>query len=242
MDIAQFISNALYHLQTVIYPPRCLICDGDGSKQQDLCDSCALSLPWIKKACTRCALPLPDDSSESLLCGRCLKKKPFFDDSLSLFSFEKEIIGLMHQLKFHDKLSVSRLFGQCLVSAAEQSQDKPDCLLPVPLFEKRLKQRGFNQSIEVCRALEKSWNIPLETKAVKRVRETQSQTGLNAKQRRKNIKSAFEVQGEIHQQHIAIVDDVVTTGSTANELARVLKRHGVKRVSVYSIARAPTKY
>ena len=241
MDITQLFSSAIHQLQHAIYPPRCLICNGTGTNGRDLCDSCEQSLPWIKKACFRCALQLPDDSSEVLLCGRCLKKAPYFDDSLSMFSFEKEIIGLIHQLKFHDKLAVSRLFGNLLADISVMKLDKPDCLLPVPLHKRRLKQRGFNQSIEISRELQKAWRIPIETSLVNRMRETQSQTGLDVKQRRRNIKGAFEVSGLINHKHIAIVDDVVTTGSTVNELARILKRNGVERVSVYSIARAPIK-
>ena len=241
MDITQYFLPVISRLEHLIYPPRCLICDGAGSRHKDLCGPCEQSLPWIKNACIRCALPIADDSAENLICGRCLKKRPYFDDSLSLFSFEKQIVGLMHQLKFHDRLAVSRLFGSWLVDAVVPKMDKPDCLLPVPLHKRRLRQRGFNQSIEISRALKKAWAIPVETKRVRRVRETLSQTGLDAKQRRRNIRGAFEVCDKINYNHVVIIDDVVTTGSTVNELARILKRHGVKKVSVLSIARAPMK-
>lgn len=241
MDITQFLLSITHSLQNIIYPPRCLICDGVGARNRDLCEACGQALPWIKKACSQCALPLPDDVSENLICGRCLKKKPFFDDSVSVFSYEEEIVGLTHQLKFHDNLAVSRLFGSWLVDAVVPKMDKPDCLLPVPLHKRRLRQRGFNQSIEISRSLKKAWDIPVETKLVRRVRETQSQTGLDAKQRRRNIRGAFEVCSKINYNHVVIVDDVVTTGSTVNELARILKRHGVKKVSVFSIARAPIR-
>ena len=241
MDITQLFSSTIHNLVNVIYPARCLVCDGDGNNNRDICDSCEQSLPWIKKACFQCALPLADDASENVLCGRCLKKKPYFDDSRSIFSFEKGIIGLIHKLKFHDKLAISRLLGYWLANTVVTKMEKPDCLLPVPLHNKRMKQRGFNQSIEISRALKKAWEIPLEMDMVRRVRETQSQTGLDVKQRKKNMKGAFEVLGVINYQHVAIVDDVVTTGSTVNELARILKRNGVKKVSIYSVARAPIK-
>ena len=238
MDITRFFSSAIHRLGNILYPPRCLICDGIGTRDQDICEPCERSLPWIKKACFQCALPLADDASSNLLCGRCLKKRPFFDDSMSLFSYEKEVVGLTHQLKYHDKLAVARLFGGWLGDEAVKKFDKPDCLLPVPLYKKRLKQRGFNQAIEISRALKKTWSIPIETYLVKRVRETQSQTGLDAKQRRRNVRGAFEVRAKIEHKHVMIIDDVVTTGSTVNELARLLKRNGVTKVSVCSIARA----
>jgi len=241
MDISTIFLSTIHRLNHVLYPPRCLICNGSGQKGQDLCGPCARSLPWLKHACHQCALPLPDGSGDALICGRCLKKTPFFDSSLSLFSFEKEIVTLIHQLKFHDKLAVSRLLGGLLADTAVRKLDKPDCLLPVPLYKKRLKQRGFNQSIEIARSLAKTWGIPIENDLVVRVRDTQSQTGLDAKQRRKNIKGVFEITGAMKCSHVAIIDDVVTTGSTVNELARILKRGGVKKVSVYSIARATLK-
>jgi len=241
MDITPFLLSIARSLLNIIYPPRCLICDGVGAGNRDLCEACGQSLPWIKKACSQCALPLPDDVNDNLTCGRCLKKKPFFDDSVSVFSYEDEIVGLTHQLKFHDNLAVSRLFGSWLADAVVMKLDKPDCLLPVPLYKKRLKQRGFNQSIEISRALKKAWDVPIETGLIKRIRETQSQTGLDAKQRRKNIRGAFQVCSKINYNHVVIVDDVVTTGSTVNELARLLKRNGVSKVSVCSVARAPFK-
>lgn len=241
MDISPIFLSAIHRIKHVLYPPRCLICNGSGQKGQDLCGPCARSLPWLKHACHQCALPLPDDSGDALICGRCLKKKPFFDFSLSLFSFEKEIVTLIHQLKFHDKLAVSRLLGDLLADTAVRKLEKPECLLPVPLNKKRLKQRGFNQSIEISRSLGKAWDIPLEINLVNRTRDTQPQTGLDAKQRRKNIRGVYEITGAIKYSHVAIVDDVVTTGSTVNELARILKKGGVKKVSVYSIARASAK-
>ena len=114
----------------------------------------------------------------------------------------------------------------------------PDAIVPVPLSSKRLRQRGFNQSIEIARPLAQRWAIPVDTGSVKRIRNTQPQTGLDRKQRRKNIRGAFEIVRNPDVQHVAIIDDVVTTTSTVNELSRVLKTAGVKRVDVWSIARA----
>jgi ComF family protein len=114
----------------------------------------------------------------------------------------------------------------------------PDVILPVPLYKKRLKHRGFNQSTELARPAANTFNISLDRHSIKRVRDTQSQTGLDKKQRRKNIRAAFEIVEPLSAQHVAVVDDVVTTTSTVNELARILKRAGVERVDVWSIARA----
>ena len=108
----------------------------------------------------------------------------------------------------------------------------------MPLYKKRLRQRSVNQSMELARTAANKFNIALDVKSVMRVRDTQSQTGLNKKQRRKNIRAAFEIVEPTNSLHEAIVDDVVTTASTVNELARILKRAGVGRVDVWSIAKA----
>jgi len=250
MDIAHLLKHKLHHLLDLIYPPRCLCCgdvgqkkmrqNGSGDQNLDLCDPCERSLPWLVNACRQCALPLPDDVDGSLSCGRCLKKTPYFDDSISLFSFEGEVVRLIHLLKFHDRLAVSRLLGELLLrTVVQHTAEIPDCILPVPLHKKRLRQRGFNQSIDLARPLAENWGVILDTHSIQRTRETQSQTGLDAKQRKRNIRGAFEVVSATNYKHVAIIDDVVTTTSTVNELARILKSNGVEKVSVYSIARAP---
>lgn len=233
-----------------IYPPRCLLCQQLAEDERDLCNICYQRLPWNKNSCWQCALPLAHDSqaanvegSESkILCGRCQKKRPLFDSSYSLFRYDGEIVQMIHRLKFRQHLVCSRLLGEMLADGLNEilgvTGDVPDCLLPVPLHKKRLRQRGFNQSIELARALSKSLNMSLNINHLIRVRATDSQSGLDAKQRKKNIRGAFELREGFNANHVAIIDDVVTTTSTVNEIARVLKRNGVERVDVYSIARA----
>ena len=116
-----------------------------------------------------------------------------------------------------------------------------DCLLPVPLHKRRLRKRGFNQSSELVRTLAIGLRIPVVLEGVDRVRQTESQTGLDARQRVRNIRGAFSLVPGFNYEHVLIIDDVVTTGSTVNELARLLKKNGVKRVGVLSLARAPMK-
>jgi len=239
MDITSLSTGLLQRLISTVYPPRCVLCGSTGFNDMDICEVCYADLPWIESACTQCALPLAKHSGDQLKCGQCLQKPPVFDRSVSLFSYEKEAVTLIHQLKFNEKLAYSRLLGGMLASALDKNAaELPECILPVPLYKKRLKQRGFNQSIELARPAAKAFNIPLDMQSVIRVRNTQSQTGLDRKQRRKNIRAAFEIVDPISAQHVVVVDDVVTTTSTVNELARLLKRAGVRRVDVWSIARA----
>lgn len=239
MDVTRFPGGLFRRLISTIYPPYCVLCAAPGFDDMDICPACYRNLPWIGSACVQCAIPIPENSDNRLKCGQCLQKPPAFDHSLSLFYYDKEAIRLIHQLKFKQKLVNSRLLGTMLADAIQRhAVALPDCILPVPLHHKRLRQRGFNQSIELARTAAKKFNIPLDVQSVVRLRDTQAQSGLDKKQRRKNIRSAFEIVQPLDAHHVAIVDDVVTTQSTVNELARSLKRAGVKRVDVWSVARA----
>ncbi|PCI06631.1 MAG: phosphoribosyltransferase, partial [Gammaproteobacteria bacterium] len=211
----------------------------------ELCEKCYRSLPFNNIYCVRCALPLADEDNKNTLCGRCIQKLPEYDYAHSVFRYEEDVIGLIHQLKFRDKITYARSFGELLLTAIAPDDDirsaRPDCLLPVPLHPSRLRQRGFNQSIEIARVISKKYAIPIECNAVIRQRRTVSQTGLNAQQRQKNIRGAFAMVKPLQGKHALIIDDVITTGSTVNELSRLLKKNNVERVGVLSIARAPIK-
>ena len=225
----------------LIFPPRCLLCNQPGCDGLDLCAECREKLPWNTSACCCCAIPLAQNvyhEETPVLCGRCQQKRPAFDEVISLFRYEADAINMIHLLKFNQQLAYARLLGMLLVDRVKQQAPLPACLLPVPLHNTRLRARGFNQSTEIARVLSRALALPILLDPVVRVRKTGSQSGLHAQQRRQNIKGAFEIVGEIPFRHVAIIDDVVTTGSTANELARVLKKAGVERVDVYCIARA----
>jgi ComF family protein len=202
-------------------------------------------LPLNDCCCVRCALPLAEEGGAPALCGRCIKKAPVFDYAYSLFRYEDDVIRLVHQLKFAEKITYARSLGELLLLMWQDKSSavgqQPDCLMPVPLHPARLRQRGFNQSIEIARIVSHRLQIPIEYDAVIRQRKTTSQTGLDARQRQRNIRGAFEVVAEIKAKHILIIDDVMTTGATVNELAMVLKKNKVARVGVMSAARAPLK-
>ena len=233
-----------------LFPSRCIICRQTVNQAAvnagiELCVQCYDGLTANSHCCFRCALPLSDEISEQVLCGRCISKLPYFDYVHSLFRYEDAVISLVHQLKFSEKITFSRTLGEMLLSRLQAEmpmlEDRPDCLLPVPLYKSRMRQRGYNQSIEIARIMAKNLQIPIVYDAVLRRRSTESQTGLNAKQRQKNIRGAFEIVQQIKFKHVLIIDDVVTTGSTVNELAKLLKKNSVERVGVLSIARAPVK-
>lgn len=241
-----------------LFPSRCLLCqktivlrsENNNHDNIEICQQCLTTLPYNGNCCDRCAVPLVTEGHGPVYCGRCIKKSPAFDYVYSPLCYENDVIRLVHQLKFNEKITFSRslseMMHKCWVSKTEEKNsadviDILDCLMPVPLYKSRMRQRGFNQSIELSRVISKKLNVPIECNTVNRRRSTESQTGLNITQRRKNIKGAFEVVKKISAKDVLIIDDVMTTGSTVDELARVLKKEGVKRVGVLCLARAPIK-
>ncbi len=239
MDVNQLTVAFFQRLIATIYPPSCVLCGSPGFDQMDICASCYQRLPWIESACSQCALPIGSGTKCPLLCGHCQKEPPAFDHSLSLFSYRDDAIRLVHQLKFEDKLANARLLGLMLATAVTAGpRELPDCIVPVPLHRKRMRRRGFNQSLELARVVGRVCGIPVDRRSILRVRDTQSQTHLNRTQRRQNIRGAFEFREIPGANRVAIIDDVVTTTATVNEMARLLKAAGVKVVHVWSIARA----
>lgn len=227
----------LSQLLNTIIPQFCLLCGDRGQGDRLICPGCENDLPWLNHACAVCAIPLPDNAPE--ICGHCLRKPPAFDQTMALFHYAAPVAKLITGLKFNDRLVNARLLGDLLTkNILLKSEIRPDALLPVPLHRKRLQQRGFNQALELARPLAVAWNIPLLIEPVRRVRATAAQMDLPAEERHRNIRRAFACDMVLPYQHVAILDDVVTTGATANELARLLKQNGVQTVQVFAVARA----
>jgi len=234
-----------------LFPSRCILCNKTISVSVanldiEICEACYYAQPFNNSCCTRCALPLAEGVSENTLCGRCIQQLPEYHYAHSIFRYEDDIVRLVHKLKFSEKITYARSIGEVLFSAFKSNEvlrvEKPDCLLPVPLHTSRLRQRGFNQSIEIARVISEKCNIPMECNSVIRQRNTVSQTSLKARERQRNISDAFSVASDLCGKHVLIIDDVVTTGSTVNELARLLKKNHIERVGVLSVARAEAKH
>lgn len=193
----------------------------------------------LRDTCKQCAIPL-GSSHETLLCGQCLQHPPAVDYTLSLFHYDAPIDYLITQLKFQQQLPYAAILGFLLEKFVLKmaAVDSPDALLPVPLHSNRLVKRGFNQSLEISRPVANTMNLPILLNTVQRQKDTLMQIDLSAKERRENVKNCFKLENVPKYQHIVIIDDVVTTGSTINELAKLLKAAGVEKVGVWSIARA----
>jgi len=203
-----------------------------------VCTPCLEFITPLGFACQRCAYPLPDNTY--LICGHCIKKPPFFDRAYIAYPFEEPLRSLIHQFKYHNGLYLARFLAKLMLNALPESSFTAECLIPVPMHPKRLRQRGFNQAAILTTLLARSLNIPYDlVKCTKNVN-TVPQASLNEAQRRSNLRKAFHC-SDLPFKHVAIIDDLLTTGSTANELAHILKNTGVEQVDIWCCARAVSK-
>ena len=225
-------------IQDYLLPPTCILCGHAGQQGIDLCYPCYTQLVKNSQCCVHCARPLEIPAQLSPLCGHCLSDPQAFDTTYAPFIHHGAMRHLIAGLKFNTDTKNARLLGVLLAQGLKQTPQLPDYLIPVPLHKARYRQRGFNQSIEIARAAGKALQLPVDVHSCIRHRDTPHQTQLTAKQRRSNMKNAFSIVKPIQVSHIAIVDDVMTTGSTVHELAVVLKKAGVARVDVWVCARA----
>lgn len=192
-------------------------------------------IPRLGPACERCAEPLADAAFP--LCGRCIHQPPDFDRAFMPFIFEEPLRSLIHRFKYEQGLFLGALLAHLMQQSWAEMQTKPQCLIPVPMHKKKLQNRGFNQAALLASLLSKKTGIPCALTACKKVLNTLPQATMNREERQANLRKAF-VSQPLAYDHVAIVDDLLTTGSTANELARVLKKAGVGQVDVWCCARA----
>ncbi|MCP4408811.1 MAG: ComF family protein [Gammaproteobacteria bacterium] len=223
-------------VQTSLYPPICLLCKAPGTDDLDICTDCMEDLPRITQACRRCAIPL--ESSRVELCGACQHEPPPVDNALAAYLYTFPVDRLITELKFRGKLPYARLLGRLMTeSLIDSITELPEYIIPVPLHPWRIATRGFNQSLELARDISRYLQVPIDIDSVRRTRHTPPQTGLPEQERQKNVRRAFDIRPTLSLDHVVIVDDVLTTGNTVREMARMLKRSGVKRVDVWVLAR-----
>lgn len=206
----------------------CLLC-GAVRARGLCCADCRADLPKLPASrCPVCALP-----GAALTCGRCLRHPPAYDHTLAAFPYAFPVDRLIQALKFEERLAVADFLAEEL---AQCVTERPTALIPMPLHPARLRQRGHNQSLLLARGLASRLHLPV-LHAVERIRDTPPQTSLNWRQRQRNLRRAFRCQQSLAGQHVAIVDDVMTSGSSLHELARELKRCGALRVDAWVVAR-----
>ncbi len=217
-----------------LLPPQCTLCGDVGSERLPLCTGCRSELPHLGGACPLCAQPLPVAG----VCGHCLRRPPPQDCAHAAFLYAAPLDRLVQGLKFGRRLGLARLTGALLASAAQAGHwQRPQCLIPVPLHDTRLRQRGYDQAQAIAHEAGRRLDIPVDSHACRRLRATAPQTGLAPADRRRNVRGAFAVRKPLAVSHVAVVDDVMTTGATAGALVTALKRSGVARVDVWTLCR-----
>lgn len=221
-------------LLRLLLPPRCLLCGAPGDADRDLCAACAAELPRNAACCARCAIPLP---APAALCGACQRRPPPWDAAWAPFRYAWPLDHLVTRFKFAGNLAAGRTLAALWAAACAPSV-LPMCVIPVPLHARRLGRRGYNQALELAQPLARALGLPLAPRALRRVRATDAQSELGAVARRRNVRGAFAVATVALPAHVAVLDDVATTGTTLAECARVLTRAGVARVDVWTLARA----
>lgn len=236
----------------------CVLCDSTitGSEEKiSLCPACQNDLPWMQLACDRCGVSLnvgfSDDKNVDVralnVCGACQTNPPSMDYTLSALHYQSPVDYLVTELKFKKKLTIAAILSALLYRRIRGYYQHtaphllPDLIIPVPLHKSRLIKRGFNQAVEIAKPIAKQLSIPVAKNIITRVKNTIPQSDLSAVQRNKNIRNSFclkDIEKLAGVSHVVIVDDVVTTGATCNELAGLLKKVGIKTVEVWAVARA----
>lgn len=216
----------------------CLLCSSYDGGHLGLCNACKHDLPWHTSAhCPQCGL-----SSDGSICGSCLNSPPHFEITRSLFTYDFPLDSLLQHYKYKDMLHLAhtfaRLFHQQKLS---NLTNKIDLLIPMPMHQQRLQERGFNQALEIARVISKDTGIKLDFSSCQRTKLTPPQASLPLKERIKNIRGVFSCMQGLQGLNIALVDDVMTTGASLNELAKTLKQAGAAHVECWVIARTLPK-
>jgi ComF family protein len=217
--------------------PRCVVCDLDDG--DPLCAGCArdyfaADLP----RCACCALRLPTGHSGAL-CGSCLRSPPGFDATVVLADYAPPVDRMITALKFGGRLPLAEAFGRLLARAGRHVVRDADVICAVPLAFERHAERGFNQAQEIARRIAADCGRPLRADVLLRTRHTPAQMDLTLAERRRNVRGAFVARGSLAGMRLAVVDDVMTSGATLDEVAAALKAAGAARVTNLVVARTP---
>ncbi|WP_461480893.1 double zinc ribbon domain-containing protein [Porticoccus sp.] len=221
-----------------LFPGHCLLCGTPSGRPLDLCADCEADLPLNRPSCQRCALPLATAPDGDLTCGACLARPPPFQYCVAPLRYEFPVDSLINSFKYRGQFSRGALLAELLLAALQQTA-LPELIVPVPLHWRRQFQRGFNQAAWLASYLGRRLAVPVERQLLSRHRHTPHQQGGSRQQRLHNLRGAFRLNRSLSGQTIALVDDVMTTGSTARELSGLLIKGGAARVDIWCLARTP---
>lgn len=239
------MKRLLRGLADLVFPPRCIACGNlaAGHEENLLCPSCLSRIHFIRSpVCPRCGIPFAAEEDRDHLCGGCVTDPGCFSAARALGRYETVLLEAIHRFKYQGRVHVGEALGRFMAAYDYASFRIADyaMLIPVPLHRKRLRERGFNQSVVLAREVAKHHSIPMSFSVLRRSVWTEPQVTLGREDRGANVRGAFEVadSASIKDKKILLVDDVFTTGSTVEECARVLRRSGAAEVGVLTLARA----
>ena len=213
-----------------LLPQQCILCTARADSDT-VCTDCYRQLPWLAALrCAQCALPTPDGK----VCGACLSEPPRYASITAPFVYAWPLAPLIQHYKYAGNLALARLLARAIADRLDRSAD---LIIPLPLAPQRLRERGFNQALEIARLLSGSTGVPLAPHACRRVRDTMPQAALPWAERARNIRGAFVCDADLGGLRVAVVDDVMTTGATLNEIARNLLQAGAAEVQGWVVAR-----
>ncbi len=213
---------------------RCELCHSALADKHGLCCGCRKDLPVIKHACTCCGIALLTEG----ICGRCVQTPPRVDRIISPLIYRYPVTEIIKKIKYNQLLTLIRpLTSVLLEKICSEVETPPECMIPVPLHFRRWLTRGFNQSIEICKELKTQLQIPYEPTLIRRTVDTLPLFSLDDRERARQLKGAFRIRGEVTCRSVAIVDDLVTTTSTVNAMAVLLRSRGVEYIEVWALAR-----
>lgn len=231
-NLGRTILNYCSTLRHHALPAQCLLCAAP-ARAANLCEGCRADLPLLPSPhCPVCAEP----TLAGEVCGACLAHPPRFDRVLAPAAYAYPLDRLIQSFKYSGNLPVAPLLAELMLPVI-QAEPLPDVIVAMPLSTERLRERGFNQSLEIARLIGARIGVAVDTDACIRVRHSEAQSALPFKRRADNIKGAFVCMDDLGGKSVAVVDDVLTTGSTLNEFARVLKARGAARVAGWVAAR-----
>ncbi|PJJ98907.1 amidophosphoribosyltransferase [Lysobacteraceae bacterium NML03-0222] len=241
MPVNFSMRSVIDQLARQLWPPRCLVCGmvGDCAADRELCLACHAALPWNRHACCGCGLPL-QAADGGALCGACLQRKTRPLEAVhAAFIYAAPLDRLLPRFKFHQSLPAGRLVAGLMADALQDIETRPEALLPIPLHRARLRQRGYDQALELAKPLSRALGIPLLRSALCRHKATAPQSQLDKHARQRNLRDAFRLASACPlPRHVALIDDVMTTGATLEAAARILRRAGVARIDAWVAARA----
>lgn len=213
---------------------QCYLCRLPADTDQLICRRCQTYFEENDTACHRCAMPMT--TSSDTLCGQCQQASGYIDKTFAPWRYQQPLTRLIHDFKYFNALCLAPFLAQCILDKLPLSLPEIDYLVPMPIHQKRLKYRGYNQTSLLSKVLSKHTGIPLNQSLCHRIIFQAPQALLDQKDRLKNTKGAF-IAKPVEQLHIVIIDDLITTGATANSLAKELKQHGARQIDLWCVAR-----